>query len=550
MSGLAGKPVAKDSPKNHASNSAGRPPAKRWLIAWAVLGVLAVGIAGQRWHTYTQAAYNDTGFYAVTAHELLQGRELYSDFFEPEPPGTVATYALAELVAGYGHSALFLIEVAAGVLTLLGVFAAAYFAGGGIIGALWAASFWALVSGDAALYGNQPTRESLMNVCLVWAFAFLAREDGRRRFSPGLVAVGLLWAMASLYKLPAVPIASILAIAYVASASETGASRRRALIHVIGLAAIGVSVWGATGLYFVVTHRFSLFWESVFQIAGQYGGSLLSDLLHNRQPHNFLDYLLPDFLYFAVPLLCLSVVGVSYGRRKGYDRPAVLVLASLVSTVVAVLAHGSGWAPYHWLLWLPVVCVGAGWCLGISLETALGKFRQPIYVAGIVVSLCLLRYEAAFYLRPPDDWSRIQMGGYGNVMIDARNLAHEIDLLLGPDETFCQLANEPELYYYSHRRPPTGFLTMVQVMREYYSAHQRFVARFIADIARTKPELLVITVWSVQGGELTKEPFPTVLKDYQLLPGKPQRGVFILLCRKGGALEKRLQGANEPATPR
>jgi len=524
-----------------ASNARPNPPSrlgtKRWFFVSAVLVALALVIAWQRWHTYAQAVPNDTGYYAVIAHETLQGRELYADLYDPEPPGTAATYALAELAAGYGHSSLYLMEVAAGVLTLLGVFAAAYFAGGGIAGGLWAALFWAVISGDAALYGNQPTREAFMNVCLVWAFAFLAKEDLRRRFSLGLVAVGILWAAASLYKLLAVVSAAALAIAYVVSASATREVRKRAVTHMIGLAVIGALGWGMTSLYFVVTRRFDAFWESVFQVAGQHGGKMLGELLHDPGGHNLMDFLLPDFLYFAVPLFCVSLVGVSYGRLTGFRRQAALVLASHVGILVVVALHGSSWAPYHWLLWLPVVCVGAGWGLGIFLRSTTGNLKLPLYVAGITVALFLLRYEGAFYLRPPDDWSRIQMGGYGNVMIEARNLAREIDSLLKPDETFCQLANEPELYYYSRRRPPTGFLTIYPVLQEHFATHASFVKRLIADIAREKPELIVITVWDVQSGGIAREPFVSVLKNYRLLPGKPQRGVFVLLCLKGGRLE-------------
>jgi hypothetical protein len=196
-----------------------------------------------------------------------------------------------------------------------------------------------------------------------------------------------------------------------------------------------------------------------------------------------------------------------------------------------------------------VVATSAGWCLGVCAQSMDRNLRQPLYVAAIAVLVFLVRYEASFYLRPPDDWSRIQMGSYGNVMIEARKLAGEIDSLLRPDETFCQLANEPELYYYSRRRPPTGFLCVWPALETQFPAHSRFAEQIIADLAREKPELLVITVWSVQG-DLAKEPFVTVLKNYRLLPGNAQRGVFILLCLKGGKLESRLQSFVQPATTR
>jgi hypothetical protein len=42
--------------------------------------------------------------YAVIAHEMLDGKQLYSDLWDHKPPGVHVTYAVAELLAGYGRA--------------------------------------------------------------------------------------------------------------------------------------------------------------------------------------------------------------------------------------------------------------------------------------------------------------------------------------------------------------------------------------------------------------------------------------------------------------
>ena len=96
----------------------------------AVLSLCALFLAGMRWSTSRQPVLGDQGTYAVIGHELLNGRHLYADLWDHKPPGIHLTYAAAELITGYGPQQLYLLEMAALLLVLLGLYRAGTLLGG------------------------------------------------------------------------------------------------------------------------------------------------------------------------------------------------------------------------------------------------------------------------------------------------------------------------------------------------------------------------------------------------------------------------------------
>src|SRR6266404_4544012 len=150
-----------------------------------ILSIAAIaGLCGliffARLHTYDEPLERDLTTYAVIAHEMLNGKTLYTDLWDHKPPAIYVTYAAAELIAGYGRDSIFLMNVSAGFATLVACYFAGSAAGGGRLGGLIAATFWALASGDLAIEGNQPNTEVFLNVFLTTAFAIFARAGQNR----------------------------------------------------------------------------------------------------------------------------------------------------------------------------------------------------------------------------------------------------------------------------------------------------------------------------------------------------------------------------------
>ena len=88
------------------------------------LGALAGLIAVLRLHTYDEPLNVDITGYAVTSHEMLSGRHLYSEAWDHKPPAIYVTFALAERLWGYGNAEIYGLNVTAAIITLIGVYAA------------------------------------------------------------------------------------------------------------------------------------------------------------------------------------------------------------------------------------------------------------------------------------------------------------------------------------------------------------------------------------------------------------------------------------------
>src|SRR5882762_7447119 len=96
---------------------------KRFLPAGVLAGLCAL-IFSQRLHTYNEPLERDLTTYAVIAHEMLNGKNLYSDLWDHKPPAIHVTYAAAESIAGYGRDSIFLMNVVAAFATLFACYLA------------------------------------------------------------------------------------------------------------------------------------------------------------------------------------------------------------------------------------------------------------------------------------------------------------------------------------------------------------------------------------------------------------------------------------------
>ena len=219
-----------------------------------MLPLLAAIIFFARLHTYYEPMDRDAGTYATFAHEMLNGKQLYKDMGDQKPPAIHVTYAIAELIAGHGRGAIFLLTVTASISTLCAIYCAGAVIGPGA--ALWAAIFWTIISGDLGLEANQPNTEVFTNSLLTWGLVILLHK--RRAWSPWIA--GFCFAAATLYKHSLVVTPALLCAAY-ALWPRTPITRTRALADVAIIAAIGLVAWCSMVGYTAWDRRLKL-WRS------------------------------------------------------------------------------------------------------------------------------------------------------------------------------------------------------------------------------------------------------------------------------------------------
>jgi 4-amino-4-deoxy-L-arabinose transferase-like glycosyltransferase len=553
-----------------------------------VLVALAVLIAALRLHTYNEPFERDITSHAVIAHEMLAGRPLYSDLWDSKPPAIFVTYALADALVGYGPAEVYFIGVAAAVITLLGC----YWAGsayGGVTGGLWAAAFWAIICNDLWLWANQPNIEVPMNACLVWAFALMLtecrrQETGDRRQETGdrrqktedgnpkpvlskaegfsirnsqfsilrWLAIGGLFALATLYKTVAITFPVFLGLFYLLASLRDRRKLKLAFLQICIVAAVGVAAWAAVFAYFAATHRFSTFYDTIFKYAGYYaqsrGGNVFTNIIKGF-----------NYTYFAQAmkstpvLIVFTAAGTIYGLAKGAPPPArgqacpcgsrgrwLLLIGFLIGAYLAVALPGRYYNHYY-QLWLVPLVVGAGWAVGISnFKSQISNFSWLVRpVAGVVGLITLLCFVLPEYRFSADEWSAQKQGPQ---YIIAKRVAKELDALLAPKEKLYVLGIDPGFYFWSGRRPPTGVIWSTDLANNPLA--EEHTRRALADLEREKPEVVVIMVFAQ-----VPPNHPLVLwaqKHYIPLPGNPDRGAignlpFLrIFIRRDGNLAARL----------
>jgi hypothetical protein len=499
------------------------------VVLTALLAVLVL----QRLHTYDEPLERDLTTYAVIGHEALAGRWLYSDLWDNKSPLVFATYAAGELVAGYGPRAIFALGVLAATITLVGVYAAATTLSGSAAAGLWAAAAWTLVCADQALEANQPNIEVFLNACLVWLLVLFAAA----RVRP--VAIGIVAAVASLYKLVVMPTLVLWHLAHVLRSPRRRAALSEATIA-IGLV---VLVWAAVAAYFAVTGRGEVFREALFAYNESYAGDLVGNLAVGLAP----GQLLPRALWCALPLVVLAPFGVLGLVRAGRVHAAMLWIAYAVGTATSVALPGKFW-PHYYQLWLPVLAI----CGGIGIE-AVGRLFRPVArprrrgapeptpvlprVVGAAALLVIAGWELPYFGQSAESWSRAK---YGDIFVETKRAAAVIDSLLAPGETFVEWGDETGLYYSTRRHPPSGIFYVAPVI---VRTRQRvaLAQRMVRDLERTRPELLVTNVRYLYPGLKDHPVVGWFGTHYYRWETGPDRGPFDLFVRVGGALEERLR---------
>jgi 4-amino-4-deoxy-L-arabinose transferase-like glycosyltransferase len=491
-----------------------------------LLALLVLVVALERLHTYHEPFERDITTYAVAAHELLAGRNLYSDVWDHKPPGIHITYAIAEVLAGYGEGAIYFLNLIAAITTLLGLYQAGKIVGGAMAG-LWAAAFWAVVSGDLYLEANQPNTEVFLNASLVWAFALWLDVDFKRWSLWRNLGIGVLFALGSLYK----PVGFFPLLLWIAlelwNSKKAGRKDSKALDRTVAVLAPLILTWGLLGLWFGLGGALKEVQETLVSynrfIFSQWHWTWLSSFLA----------LWPSYLWFAMPLFVGSVAGWVYLRGEN-TRAWNLWAAWALATVLAIFQQGNFFHHYY-QLWLPVLCLGGGWA-----AVGLGKrFRKKSWaqqqVWAVLLLLFIAFHEIPFYSMPAEQWSRLK---YGDVFVESKELAGEIKNLLGPGETFYEWGNETGLYFWTQCRPPSGVFYAYPLAAGPLKAE--LTQRTLTQLEQTKPELFIFNgdFYGLNADN------PLLLdwfhQSYQKIPGIAQQGRYLLLMRKDGELSKRL----------
>ncbi len=512
----------------------------QWRVV-AILAALALLLIVARIHTYNEPLERDLTSYAVYAHELLHGRDLYTDIWDHKPPMQFATFAIAELIVGYGRQEMFFLNIVEGLAAMLGL----YFAGravAGQSGGLAAAACWVLAGGSMLLEGNQPNTELGINAWTAWAVAVMWGDKGKGRGLKRAVLAGVLFAVASTFKHVVVLVPMGLCLAWVIDPPD--GNRRRAFVQAVVIGAAGAACWGLVFAYFAATHRLGIFYAALFTENAAYAGSIKDNLLIGLAPPYL--YAVP-MINTIVPLIAVAMLAVTVTMFVHMYRPEWVELRLGGVSIHALLWMLAAWAavtlpgryyPHYYQNWLLPVCLAGAW--GI---VRCGKLFNRIFSRkwfGAIVAIVVLGSVAALegpnYRLSADEWS---FKKYGEIFVAERDASRKVSQLLGPGETLYNWGNEMGFYFYTGRRPPVGEMSTYMLWADPLAEH--FSEQVLAQLQVARPELVVFTRAEAERDWAKTHPvYLWLLQNYRIIPGQPDDSLFVLGYLKGGALEKRL----------
>lgn len=491
-------------------------------FAWALVAGLAGAIALERLRLLDQPLERDLATYAVVGHEMLRGRLLYSDLWDHKPPGVYAVYAAFETLFGYGEAQVFWLGVAASVATLVGVFVCGRASGSARRG-LWAAAAWTVLQSWAWLQADMPNTEVFINAAVVWAFALLLSRGGPEPGWARLVLAGALLASGSLFK-HVVLVAALLLGVLPALLSRP----RRAFLQATAVVAPVLLTWGALAGAFAARGRFEAFHEAVIAFNRSYAGPLLRNLIVPPEGVPGADGRL-FLLSLAGGIAALACVPFALRARS---RNGLLLAALGLSAHVMAALPGNAF-PHYFQYWLPALALLSGWAAEIP---APGARLQPALPVGLLLAVGAARLAGDARV-PADELSRRK---YGDVFVSGKELALLVGDVLRPDETVWQFGDEPGLYFYCRKSPPTGVLAARNLVLG--PGAERRARETLEALERARPDLVVLNLDPAFPREARTGAW--IDAEYVPLRLPAEFPGFALRALRGSALERRLGGGS------
>lgn len=488
-------------------------------VAVAVMFALSALIAIDRLYAPAVPINVDPASYAVVAHELLDGKNLYTDIWDHKPPAPFVTYAAAELAFGYSGRQLYILNFLASVAVLWGIFLTAKHGPGGQVAGLIAASLWAVVSGSFGLEGRDPNTELLINVFVVFAFYIIVanRTDGLSCVQS--IAIGTLYLWASLYKPVVVANVGLITLAYVLFAEN----RKRAFGNALTIGAVGVVGWMLTFVYFLVTGRGEIFYTSIVTYNKHYSGNIIANVVAPAfgQADLFVDVIGPLAICALIGAICSFV----YDKRLG-----ALVAAFVASSWIA-LASAGRFSVHYYQLWLPPLIIASAWGIGYFFVSKKTEKKIVAYSAGLSLVAILIIYQLPHYRAAAAGEFVPEMP----VLNSAERTVDVINSLLRDDESFYVWGNTPNLYLLANRRPAAGVLFDSHLRENPVS--DKLVKKVWEQLAQSKPEILLIQHDRPLPPEWLKGEFESV-------PLYSDLHSYSVYARRGGriAAEKNMKG--------
>jgi hypothetical protein len=430
----------------------------------------------------------DEGEHGCAAQMMLEGNAPWKAVYNMKLPGTDAFYAF--WLALFGQTAVAirvgLLLVNAATIILMTVLGKRLF---GVAGGAAAGASYGILSLSRNVLGT--IAHSTHYVVLFAVLGTLLLLRAGQRTWPVFLS-GLIYGLAFLMKQPGIFFAAFGILFLAWRCAWTRAAPSRLAVFLAGVAL----PYGLLCLFLWRAGVFARFWFWTVTLAKAYTGQFtLLDRLFDSKDALF-DMIAGPNLWIWI----LAGLGLVLACVRKSSRPAGLFAAVFLAFSFGAVAAGGAWESHYFILMLPAIALGTGaWAGSRAL-----RFRGVLSVvpSGLVVAACLWSVVAqndSLFRMSPWAFSRAIYGV--NPFPEALEVSEYIRSHSEPGARIAVLGSEAEIYFYSRRRPATGYLFTYGLMETHrYAASLQ--GEMMSEIMANRPEYIVFvsvpTSWLVR----------------------------------------------------
>jgi 4-amino-4-deoxy-L-arabinose transferase-like glycosyltransferase len=477
-----------------------RPPA---LLCIATLLVVIIFFGLIRYRLRTMPLERDEGEYALSGQLMLQGIPPYKLAYNLKLPGTYAAYAAILAVFGQTPAGIHLgfLFVNAATSLLMYVLAARLF--GRLAGVVTGASY-ALLSTSPSILGFQAhATHFIVLPSIVGLLLLLSALDSSRSWL--FFASGLFCGVAFLMKQHGafVPVFCLLYLVVRARKQREDSRNLKGAPSNLCLGGVYFPLRNVTffvlgvilpcALTWWLLYRagvFSQFWFWTVSYAGEYSKMGLRRGIRVFD-QNFRAVAAPTALIWLLAGLGIIALRWSPSARKH----AWFLIALLLLSFLAI-CPGVQFRAHYFVLLLPPVALLAGVAVSSATEIFIEQSKSRLLVALPVLAFVtcfastILEQRTFYFSLSPDQALRAAYPADSEIFLAAPRIAQYLSDHASLSSRIAVVGSEPEIYFYAHRLPATGYIYMYSLTeRQRYTDQMR--RQMIQEMESNRPQYLI-----------------------------------------------------------
>jgi hypothetical protein len=439
----------------------------------------------------------DEGEYALSGYLMLQGIPPYKLAYNLKLPGTYAAYAAMLAVFGETPSGIHLGFLLVNAVTALLMYFLAARLLGTFAGVVAAASY-ALLSTSPGILGFQAhATHFIVLPALAGILLLLSALDSQRQWI--FFLSGVLSGIAFLMKQHGVfvPIFCFFYLLVEARKRAFGHVRTTRLTTWFSLGIIAPCVITA----WLLQHAgvFHQFWFWTVSYAGEY-----SKMGLRRGIRVFLANFHTVTAETALIWL-LAALGLIALRWSPRARKHAWFLVSLLLLAFIAICPGVQFRPHYFVLLLPaislLVAVAVSTATDIVALQGKSNYLIALPVVAFLISFASTIYQQhVFYFSlTPEQALRAVYPADSGIFLSAPKIADYIREHSSPSSQLGVIGSEPEIYFYAHRLPATGYIYMYSLIeKQKYTEQMR--QQMTREVETSRPDYLVyVDAWDSWG---------------------------------------------------